>query len=99
MRLILILTVQALLSMAMVDVGITADSSPATSEQIVKGDVLMKEGDYYILKDISGHEVRVHVSPETKKDGVVKVGDKIEVTVTSDGHATSIKQQLPQLPQ
>jgi hypothetical protein len=77
-------------------VGMTAEPSPGAADQIVKGDVLLKEGDEYIIKDMSGHEVRVHVNSETKKDGVIKIGDKVEVTVTRDGHATSIKQQLPQ---
>jgi hypothetical protein len=36
------------------------------------------------------------VSPETKKDGVIKIGDKIEAMVTREGHAISIRQQIPQ---
>lgn len=96
MKLILIVAVQALLSIGMVETGITADSSPGTSEQIVKGDVLLKEGEEYVIKEMSGREVRVHVNAETKKDGVIKVGDKVEVTVTREGHATSITQQIPQ---
>jgi|SRR5215831_11403640 len=68
----------------------------AVSEQIVKGDVLMREGEFYIVKDTSGHEVRLHVNKETKLDGPVKVGDKIEARVTSEGHATSLTVQIPQ---
>jgi hypothetical protein len=96
MKLLLIFIVQALLSTGTAGLGITADAPQDTAEQVVKGDVLLKEGDEYIIKDISGHEVRVHVNSETKKDGVIKIGDKIEATVTRDGHATSIRQQLPQ---
>ena len=77
---------------------IPTDSSKSklVSEQIVKGDVLMREGEFYIVKDTSGHEVRVHVNKETKVDGTVKVGDKIEARVTSEGHATSLTVQIPQ---
>ncbi len=76
---------------------ILTDSSQtmAMPEQIVKGDVLMTEGEFYIVKDITGHEVRLHVNKETKLDGTVKVkvGDKIEARVTPEGHATSITLQ------
>ena len=77
---------------------ILTDSSKtmAMPEQIVKGDVLMTEGEFYIVKDITGHEVRLHVNKETKMDGKVKVGDKIEAKVTPEGHATSITLQIPQ---
>ena len=96
MKLLLIFIVQALVHVGMAGPGITADAPQGTAEQIVKGDVLLKEGDEYIIKDMSGHEVRIHVNSETKKDGVIKIGDKIEATVTRDGHATSVRQQLPQ---
>ena len=96
MKFLLIVTVQALLTVGMAGVGLTQNAPQEAAEQVVKGDVLLKEGDEYIIKDISGHEVRVHVSPETKKDGVIKIGDKIEATVTREGHAISIKQQIPQ---
>ena len=56
----------------------------------------MREGEFSIVKDITGPEVRVHVNKETKLDGMVKVGDKIEARVTSEGHATSLTQQIPQ---
>ena len=79
---------------------ILTDSSKtmAMPEQIVKGDVLMTEGEFYIVKDITGHEVRLHVNKETKLDGMVKVkvGDKIEARVTPEGHAVSIMLQVPQ---
>ena len=96
MKLILIVAVQALLGVGMTGIGMTADAPQAGSEQIVKGDVLLKEGDEYVIKEMSGREVRVHVNAETKKDGVIKVGDKIEAMVTREGHAMSIRQQLPQ---
>lgn len=56
----------------------------------------MREGEFYIVKDVTGPEVRVHVNKETKLDGMVKVGDKIEARVTSEGQATSLTQQIPQ---
>lgn len=97
------LVVVALWSLGMVTFSHAADSLPgdssktmAVSEQIVRGDVLMREGEYYIVKDITGHEVRLHVTIETKLAGTLKVGDKIEARVTAEGHAMSIMLQIPQ---
>lgn len=94
-QLIVILMLQALISFGMAKEGMTADPSQGGPEQIVRGDVLMKEGEFYVLRDITGHEVRVHVSPDTKIEGPIKTGDKIEAKVTSDGHAISIRQPVP----
>lgn len=56
----------------------------------------MIEGEFYFVKDTSGHEVRLHVSKETKVEDRIKVGDKIEARVTSEGHAMTIAVQIPQ---
>ena len=48
------------------------------------------------MKDVTGHEVRVRVNKGTKLDGMVKVGDKIEARVTTEGQATSLTHQIPQ---
>ena len=69
MKVLLIFIVQVLLTAGMAGIGITADAPQGTAEQTVKGDVLLKEGDEYVIKEMSGHEVRVHVNSETKKDG------------------------------
>ena len=72
------------------------DSGTKTApETIVRGDVLMTEGEFYIVKDVTGHEVRLHVNRETKTDVTVKVGDKIEARVTPEGHATALTLQIP----
>jgi hypothetical protein len=96
MKRMLIVAIHALLCFGIVQPAISADAPQGGSEDIVKGDVLLKEGEEYVIKEMSGREVRIHVNAETKKDGVIKVGDKIEATVTREGHATSIKQQIPQ---
>ena len=57
----------------------------------ITGEVLRIEGENYTVKDISGAEVRLHVNNETKKEGDIKVGDKIEAKINPDGHATWIK--------
>ena len=62
--------------------------------QTVKGDVLKIEGEFYIVKDMTGKEVRLHVDQTTELEGAVRAGDKIEAQVTEKGHALSITKPL-----
>jgi hypothetical protein len=57
----------------------------------VKGELLQIEGEYYILKDAEGKDVRVHVDKGTKMDSAVHVGDIVEVNRTLPGHALEIR--------
>lgn len=71
----------------------TEPGSKPTASMLVKGDILYVEGEYLVVKEISGRETRVHVNGETKLNGVagrLKAGDKIEATVTAEGHATAV---------
>ena len=70
---------------------------PAAASEI-KGDVLYWEGDELVVREMSGHEVRVRVTADTKIQGAsgkLKTGDKIAVTVGPDGPALSITLQIP----
>jgi hypothetical protein len=75
------------------------DGSQPTAIIAVNGDVLYWEGEEIVMKEISGREVRLHVTAETKIDGVaggrLKTGDKIAAQVSSDGHALSVTLQIP----
>jgi hypothetical protein len=64
----------------------------------VNGDVLYWEGEELIIKEISGQQVRLRVTTETKIEGVagrLKTGDKIAAQANSDGQALSITLQIP----
>jgi hypothetical protein len=75
---------------------VLTDSSIAESSNLtIKGDVQLIEGEFYFVRDTTGHEIRLHVNNETTLEDRVKVGDKIEARVTSEGHATSITLQIP----
>ncbi|RPH81544.1 MAG: hypothetical protein EHM80_02045 [Nitrospiraceae bacterium] len=75
------------------------EGSQPTATSLVNGDVLYWEGEEVVVKEISGREVRLHVTAETKIEGVaggrLKTGDKIVAQVNSDGHALSIALQIP----
>ena len=68
-----------------------ANAKEGAGARTIKGEVLKIDGENYLVKDATGKEVKLHVSSETKKDGDVKVGDKIEAQADASGHATSIK--------
>jgi hypothetical protein len=74
-----------------------AEPSQATAKE-VKGDVLYWEGEELIVKDISGREVRIRVTADTKIQGAsarLKTGDKILAQVPPEGPAISITLQIP----
>ena len=65
--------------------------------QTVKGDLLKIDGEFYVVKEMSGKEIRLHVDKTSQLDGTFKAGDKIEAQATDKGHATSIKQAKPKM--
>jgi len=77
-----------------------AEPSPTTAGSEIKGDVLYWEGDELVVREMSGHEVRLRVTPETKIQGAsgkLKTGDKIAAKVATDGPAVSITLQIPDI--
>lgn len=57
----------------------------------VKGELMQIDGQYYVIKDAEGKEVRVHVDKGTKMDGTFNVGDIVEVNRTLPGHALEVR--------
>jgi hypothetical protein len=75
-------------SMKSADKGMSGSQQAAST---VKGELLKIQGEFYTVKDQSGSEVRLHVNKETKLEGPVNIGDKIEAERTPADHAISIK--------
>jgi hypothetical protein len=102
MKLLRTLFVASAFSVGLASLGhgaepIPTDSSIAgVSDLTIRGDVQMIEGEFFFVKDTTGHQVRLHVNNETKSEDRIKVGDKIEAVVTSEGHARSVTLQIPQ---
>ena len=75
------------------------EDSPATAALVIKADVLYWEEGELVVKEFSGHEERLKVTPETKIEGVVggrvKTGDKTVPQITDDRKALTIKLQVP----
>lgn len=70
---------------------------------VIRGRVLQLEGEFFMVKEKSGKEVRMTVDRKTQKgqvglggrDEEFSVGDTIEAYVTSTGHAESISLMRP----
>ncbi|MBI4400427.1 MAG: hypothetical protein HY581_02205 [Nitrospirae bacterium] len=89
-RLIGLIALTVILCFGLAPLTYAADQ-PAAGSQTVKGDLLKIEGEFYVVKDAAGKEVRLHVDNSTKLEGTFKAGDKIEAQATDKGHAVSIK--------
>src|SRR5215510_3366809 len=79
--------------------GASAQGLETADGTVDKGDVMYWEDQHLILKEISGRQVRLRVTAETKIDGTsgrLKTGDKIAAQVNSDGRALSITLQIPE---
>ena len=70
-------------------------AAPGTQAAVVKGDLLKIDGDFYVVKDPTGKEIRLHVDKTSKLDGAFKAGDKVEAQATDKDHALSIKHAQP----
>ena len=77
------------IGVGMASLSFAADMA-APSTQTVKGDLLKIDGEFYVVKDAAGKEVRLHVDKTSQLDGTFKAGDKIEAQATDKGHASSI---------
>lgn len=99
-RIILMLSLASFLSLSAMGIAATAESAPAPSgaaPQTIKGHIQNIEGEVYSIKDVSGHEVQLRVTKETKVEGGLKpkVGDRIEAQVAADGQAISVALMIP----
>ena len=52
-----------------------------TSPQTIKGDLLSTKGDMYVIKDIFGRLVYLHVDKNTKRERMLVPGERIEADV------------------
>jgi|SRR5687767_1591392 hypothetical protein len=90
----MVLAISLVLSITMDATG-QASGPSSTAADIVHGDVLNIEGDTYTIKDVTGHEVHLRIDAQTHQEDRIKVGDKVEAQVSSDGRAQTIRIALP----
>jgi hypothetical protein len=81
----------AILGVGILPLTYSAEQMAAPASQTVKGDLLRIDGEFYVVKEPSGKEVRLHVDETSKLEGTFEAGDKIEAQASDQGHALSIK--------
>ena len=86
-----------ILGVGMASLSFAAGDMAAPSTQTVNGDLLKIDGEFYVVKDMAGKEVRLHVDKSSQLDGTFKAGDKIEAQATDKNHAGSIKHVQPKM--
>ena len=82
-------------SVGMASLSYAAGDMAAPGTETVKGDLLKIDGEFYVVKDMAGKEIRLHVDKTTTMDGAIKSGDKVEAQATEKNHAVSIKHIPP----
>ena len=83
------------LSVGIASLSYAAGDMAAPSTQAVIGDLLKVDGEFYVVKDMAGKEIRLHADKTTTLDGAIKAGDKVEAQATEKNHAVSIRHVQP----
>lgn len=60
------------------DPQLYVEPSPSTGGQVIEGKVIRVDADSYVIRDLSGRDVRVYFDPGTKRDPI-SVGDQVIV--------------------
>jgi uncharacterized protein YdeI (BOF family) len=68
-----------------------ATEPAAAYSEIVRGELVKIEGNYYVVRDDAGKEIRLHYGSDTELVGEVEPGDQIEVRASPVEHAMFIK--------
>lgn len=83
------------LSLGIAPLTSVAAETATPGPQIVSGDLLKIEGEFYTVHDTAGHETKLHVDKTTKLDGTFKTGDRVEAQMTDKNHTLSMKHANP----
>ncbi len=68
-------------------------SAPTVIERspIIQGTLMKIDGPFYVIKDNTGKEQRVHVDKSTLFIGKIHLGAKVKAEVTNDGHVSALQ--------
>lgn len=58
--------------------------------QFLEGQLLKIEDEFYVLKDATGKEIRLHANKDSLVDAHVKPGDQVTIQVFSDGQIFTV---------
>lgn len=86
-----------ILGVGLASLSFAAGDIAAPSTQTVNGDLLKIDGEFYVVKDMAGKEIRLHVDKTTTLEGSINVGEKVESQATEKNHAMSIRHVQPKM--
>lgn len=89
--------IAVIIGVGMASYSYAVDDKAVPTIKTVKGDLLKIDGEFYVVKDMAGKEIRLHVDKTTALDGAVKVGDKVEAQATEKNHAASVTHVQPKM--
>ena len=79
-------------SITKVPIVVADSTSPQQGrDNAVNGELLRIEGEYFVIRDARGQEIRLHVTNKTKMENAVQVGDRIEAQVSGANHAETVR--------
>ncbi len=88
-RLLSILTLLCAFGLTTISI---VQSAPSIEEStsIVQGTLMEINGSFYVIKDSTGKEQRIHVDKSTIIIGKVQPGVQVKAQMTKDGHASAV---------
>ena len=103
-KLIVQLMFAMVVGVAVVSFSYAADLTESPILKTIEGDLLKIDGEFYVVKNMAGKEIRLHADKTTVLDSTIKAGDKVQVQTTESSrpyksgfvdHAVSIKHLQP----
>jgi hypothetical protein len=80
-----------LCGLIIVSSGALAQAQIETSLQTIKGDLLSIKGDVYVIKDVFGRLVYLHVDKNTKRERMLVPGERIEADVMTGERVVALR--------
>ena len=103
-KLIVQLMFAMVVGVAVVSFSYAADLTESPILKTIEGDLLKIDGEFYVVKNMAGKEIRLHADKTTVLDSAIKVGDEVQAQATESSrpykngfvdHAVSIKHVQP----
>ncbi len=71
--------------------GVFAQSDISSQTTTIKGDLVSIRGDVYVVRDLFGRLVYLHVDKNTKRERLLMPGEKIEADVLPGDRAVALR--------
>ena len=76
--------------------ALSSEAVPPSPPTQVRGEVQMLTSELLVVKSAEGTSILIPLGKDTPLDSSLKVGDWVEVVVTSDHHVTLVKKPAPE---